>query len=69
MADDYVRRAEDIADELRTLKRENERLKEKINWLEEGIESVVGLVYKHVDNMSELYAEAELLDDLKEALK
>ncbi|WP_230122503.1 hypothetical protein [Bacillus velezensis] len=49
--------------------RENERLKEKINWLEEGIESVVGLVYKHVDNMSELYAEAELLDDLKEALK
>ncbi|NME91526.1 hypothetical protein [Bacillus velezensis] len=48
---------------------ENERLKEKINWLEEGIESVVGLVYKHVDNMSELYAEAELLDDLKEALK
>ncbi|MEC2215101.1 hypothetical protein [Bacillus velezensis] len=48
---------------------ENDRLKEKINWLEEGIESVVGLVYKHVDNMSELYAEAELLDDLKEALK
>ncbi|MEH6861470.1 hypothetical protein [Bacillus velezensis] len=48
---------------------ENERLKTKINWLEEGIEDVVGLVYKHVDNMSELYAEAERLDDIKEALK
>ncbi|MCY8472387.1 hypothetical protein [Bacillus halotolerans] len=48
---------------------ENERLKAKINWLEEGIEDVVGLVYKHVDNTSELYAVAELLDDLKEALK
>ncbi|WP_459198761.1 hypothetical protein [Bacillus subtilis] len=48
---------------------ENERLKTKINWLEEGIEGVVGLVYKHVDNMSELYAEAERLDDLKEAIK
>lgn len=29
MADGYLRRAEDIADGLRTLKRENERLKEK----------------------------------------
>ncbi|MBG9809112.1 hypothetical protein J7W01_14605 [Bacillus subtilis] len=48
---------------------ENERLKAKINWLEEGIEGVVGLVYKNVDDMSELYAEAERLDDLKEALK
>ncbi|NRF01229.1 hypothetical protein HRF55_10535 [Bacillus subtilis] len=48
---------------------ENERLKAKINWLEEGIEGVVGLVYKNVDDMSELYAEAERLADLKEALK
>ncbi|MGB9945297.1 hypothetical protein ACO0DA_20145 [Bacillus subtilis] len=48
---------------------ENERLKTKINWLEEGIEGVVGLVYKNVDDMSELYAEAERLNDLKEALK
>ncbi|MGD7032720.1 hypothetical protein ACPZJV_16415 [Bacillus velezensis] len=45
---------------------ENERLEEKID---EVIEIVVGLVYKHVDDMSELYAEAERLNDLKEALK
>lgn len=48
---------------------ENERLKTKINWLEEGIESVVRLVYKQVDDMSELYSETERLDELKEALK
>ncbi|WP_439931101.1 hypothetical protein ACSTTP_06880 [Bacillus velezensis] len=45
---------------------ENERLEEKID---EVIEIVVGMVYKHVDDMSELYAEAERLNDLKEALK
>ncbi|MBW7978013.1 hypothetical protein RY279_06735 [Bacillus velezensis] len=58
-----------IRQELMDLSADNWRLKTKINWLEEGIEDVVGLVYKHVDNMSELYAEAERLDDLKEALK
>ncbi|WP_434786896.1 hypothetical protein [Bacillus velezensis] len=48
---------------------ENERLEEKIDWLDEVIEIVIGMVYKHVDDMSELYAEAERLNDLKEALK
>ncbi|HWO76845.1 MAG TPA: hypothetical protein VNM69_13290 [Bacillus sp. (in: firmicutes)] len=59
---DYERMKGEIADlrcAIAGLIAENERLKTKIDLLEEGIDDVVRLVYKHVDDLSELYSEAE----------